>query len=155
MRETAMKYFHPSTIFLAKHAQHIVVVHFPIALLVTSVLFDLLARWTGRGTLASAAVWNLYGAAVTAPVAAITGVLAWRLLLEGARLKGALLLHLCAGVIVLLLIGGMAWFRLRRGEAGERPLSVGYFVVGVLAVVAVAVAGHLGGVVSGVVTIGG
>jgi len=30
---------------LANHAQHVVLVHFPIALFISSVLFDLLAIW--------------------------------------------------------------------------------------------------------------
>src|SRR5208282_1216470 len=130
-------------------------VHFPIALLIASVFFDLAARWTGRGTLASAAACNLYGAALTGPLAAITGVLAWRLQLEGARLKGALLLHLCFAAVVLLLTWGMAWCRFRRREDGERPLPMAYFAAGILAVAVVALTGHLGGIVSGVVTAGG
>jgi len=32
------------TILLAKHAQHVVLIHFPIALFITGVAFDLLSR---------------------------------------------------------------------------------------------------------------
>ena len=150
-----MKYFDPRTIFLARHAQHIVLVHFPIALLMASVFFDLLARWTGRRPLAEAAAINLYGAALTAPLAAITGVLAWRWQLEGARLKGPLLLHLCAAGIVVLLTWGLAWFRLRQRKDPETRLPVAFHVAGIVAVLAVAATAHLGGVLSGVVTPGG
>jgi len=76
-------------------------------------------------------------------------VLAWRLLLEGARLKGALLLHLCFAVAVLLLIWGMAWFRVRHGQTQERQSPIGYSAAGVTAVAAAAVTGHLGGIVRG------
>src|SRR6266481_1873519 len=34
------KAFDPSTVLLAKHAQHVVLVHFPIALFITGVAFD-------------------------------------------------------------------------------------------------------------------
>jgi uncharacterized membrane protein len=31
---------------LAKHAQHVVPIHFPVALFITGVAFDLVAHWT-------------------------------------------------------------------------------------------------------------
>jgi uncharacterized membrane protein len=61
---------------LAKHAQHVVLVHFPIALFISSVIFDLLAIWRNSRSLAGAAYYNLIGAAITALAAVITGVLA-------------------------------------------------------------------------------
>ena len=150
-----MKFFDLRSILLARHAQHIVLVHFPIALLVASVVFDLLSRWTGRQQFATAGKFNLYGAALTAPLAALTGIAAWQLQLEGARLKGALLLHLCAAAIVLILIWGLAWFRLRRGADSVAPLPLAFHAAGLCAALAVAATAHLGGFVSGVVTLGG
>jgi len=44
---------------LAKHAQHVVVIHFPIALFMASAFFDLLARWRRDKALATAAYFNL------------------------------------------------------------------------------------------------
>jgi hypothetical protein len=38
---------------LAKHAQHIVLIHFPIALFIIGVLFDFLAQWKKQGLLAA------------------------------------------------------------------------------------------------------
>jgi plastocyanin len=32
----------------ARHAQHVALVHFPIALFITAVAFDLIAQWTKR-----------------------------------------------------------------------------------------------------------
>lgn len=150
-----MKYFDPKSILLARHAQHIVLVHFPIALLITSVAFDLVARWTRRRALDSAAAVNLYAAALTTPLAAITGVLAWRWQLEGAPLKGPLLLHLCTAIVVLLLTWSLAWFRLRRRSEAGTPLPFAFHVAGVVAVLAVVGTAHLGGILSGVVTLGG
>src|SRR6185437_2042192 len=45
-----MNPFDPKAALLAKHAQHVVLVHFPIALFMTGVLFDLAARWTKEVT---------------------------------------------------------------------------------------------------------
>jgi len=54
---------------LAKHAQHVVLIHFPIALFIAGVAFDFLAQWTKQRVLAAAAYCNLLAAAVaTVPV---------------------------------------------------------------------------------------
>jgi uncharacterized membrane protein len=37
--------FDLKTVVLAKHAQHVVLIHFPIALLIIGVLFDFLGQW--------------------------------------------------------------------------------------------------------------
>src|SRR5215470_2234425 len=85
------------TIVFAKHAQHVVLIHFPIALFVTAVVFDLIAYWTKRHPFADAAYYNLLVAALATLPAIATGVIAWQLQLEGQRLKGTLLLHLLLG----------------------------------------------------------
>ena len=51
--------FDLKTALLAKHAQHVVLIHFPIALFITAVLFDFIAQWTRRRGLADAAYYNL------------------------------------------------------------------------------------------------
>ena len=89
---------------LAKHAQHVVLIHFPIALFITAVLFDFVAQWTRRRGLADAAYYNLLWAAISTVPVVVTGVLAWQFQLEGQKLKGVLLLHLVlAGVSSLLI----------------------------------------------------
>ena len=50
---------------LAKHAQHVVLIHFPIALFMVSVAFDFAAQLTKRQTLAAAAYYNLTVAALS------------------------------------------------------------------------------------------
>jgi uncharacterized membrane protein len=42
------------TVVLAKHAQHVGLIHFPIALFIAAVAFDYLAVWTKNRTLAAA-----------------------------------------------------------------------------------------------------
>lgn len=150
-----MKYFDPRAILFARHAQHIVLVHFPIALLITSLVFDVWAQCGGRQALAMAGKFNLYAAAWTAPLAAATGLLAWRWQLEGAKLKGALLLHLCGASIVLVLSCGLAWFRARTHLQDEVRLPWGYFAVAAVTVAIVALTAHLGGIISGVAAPGG
>src|ERR1043166_4940801 len=89
---------------LAGHAQHPVIVHFPIALFIASAVFDILAIWRKRPLLAVVAYFNLAGAAMTVPLAIATGLGAWRWQLEGARLKGNLELHLICALTSAALI---------------------------------------------------
>jgi uncharacterized membrane protein len=57
------------TVLLANHSQHVVLIHFPIALFMVAVVFDYLAQWTNNRTLAAATYLNLLVAAVsTVPV---------------------------------------------------------------------------------------
>jgi hypothetical protein len=78
--------FDLKTVLLAKHAQHVVLIHFPIALFISAVAFDLVAQWTKRPGLADSAYYNLLVAAIsTLPVLA-TGILAWQFQLEGQKL---------------------------------------------------------------------
>ena len=55
--------FDLKTIVLAKHAQHVVLIHFPIALFLAGVAFDFLAQQTKRRGLAEAAYFNFLVAA--------------------------------------------------------------------------------------------
>ena len=143
------KAFDPATVLLAKHAQHVVLVHFPIALFITGVAFDWASQWTRRNALAEAAYYNLLIAAASTLPVVVTGVLAWQLQLEGQRLKGILLLHLVMGWTSTVLICAVWWTHFR---ARRRGLALpGYLrIIECMAVVAVALTGHLGGFLSGV-----
>ena len=145
-----MNPFDLKTALLARHAQHVVIIHFPIALFMSSFAFDLLALWNGSRSLARAAYYNLIAAAASAPAAVITGVLAWQLQLEGARLRGNLVLHLGLGATSAILLCLLAWWR-RRHERDNAPgLALSYWALGSLVVLVIALTGHLGGILSGV-----
>lgn len=137
---------------LAKHAQRPVIIHFPIALFIISVAFDLLAIWRSNPTMAKAAYYNLLAAALTAPVAIASGLTAWQWQLEGARLKGNLLLHL----ILALAASGMIWllcrWRVLQRRLTESVPGVIYIVPALATVLLIAIAGHPGGILSGVET---
>src|SRR5438552_15098473 len=90
---TPVNPFDLKTVLLAKHAQHVVLIHFPIALFIAAVAFDLIAHWTKRRGLTDAAYYHLLVAAIsTLPVLA-TGILAWQYRLDGQTLNGVLLLQ--------------------------------------------------------------
>jgi uncharacterized membrane protein len=104
---------------LAKHAQHVVVIHFPIALFLVSCAFDILARWRRSGNLATAAYYNLVVAAFATLPAVATGLLAWQWQLDGKRLTGNLRLHLLSGLVSTGMIWLLYWWR-KRLHAPER-----------------------------------
>ena len=83
---------------LARHAQHVVLIHFPIALFLAGVAFDFVAQVTKRNALAAAAYYTFVVAAISTPAVVATGLLAWHFQLEGQKLKGILLQHLVLGV---------------------------------------------------------
>jgi len=144
--------FDPRTVFFAKHAQHVVLIHFPIALFLSGVAFDVVAQWTRRQQLLVVAGYNLIAAALfTFPVIG-TGLLAWQFALEGQKLKGILLMHLVFALISSVLMWFIGWLHFR---ARTRPkyLLPGYRIpVELLAVALVGLTGHLGGFLSGVNT---
>lgn len=131
---------------LAKHAQHIVLVHFPVALVCVALLFDLLELRLRDGNWAKAAYYNLsIAAAATIPVI-VTGLLAWRWQLEGAPLRGVLRLHLALGVTSSVLIVS-TWWNARRSSSRVTRVAMEAVTVGMVAATA-----HLGGVVAGLVS---
>jgi uncharacterized membrane protein len=141
--------FDLKTILLAKHAQHVVLVHFPIALFITAVAFDLVAQWTKRRGLADTAYYNLLVAAIsTIPVFA-TGILAWHFQLEGRTFKGTLLLHLVLGCISTVMIW-MVWSIHFRARRRIEVLPTYRLAVEMMGVAIIALTAHLGGFLSGV-----
>jgi uncharacterized membrane protein len=135
--------------FLAKHAQHVVLIHFPIALFVAAVAFDFIAQWTKRHGISDAAYYNLLAAAIsTFPVLA-TGILAWQFQLEGQKLKGILLLHLVFACVSSVLMWLIWWVHFRARRRAE-VLPNYRLVLEFLGVGIVALTGHLGGFLSGV-----
>src|SRR5262249_38101688 len=135
---------------LAKHAQHVVLIHFPIALFTTAVAFDYLAQGTKSRALAAAAYFNLLLAAVSTVPVVGTGLAAWQWALEGQKLKGILLLHLVLGGASSVLIWQVFWIHLRVRRDPGRSLPVYRLPIEAVAVLLVGLTAHLGGFLSGV-----
>src|ERR1700741_2474509 len=117
--------FDIKTIILAKHAQHVVLIHFPIALFIIGVLFDFLAQWRKQPVLAAAAYYNLLVAAIATIPVVITGIVAWQWELEGQKLKGILLMHLVMGCVSTALIWAV-WIIHRRTRPSYEETLPGY-----------------------------
>ena len=138
------------TIFLEKHAQHVVLIHFPIALFLSGVGIDFWAQWTKREEMKAVAHVNFLLAAIAVVPTVITGLIAWQWALEGQRLQGTLLLHLILGITSAIFIWWV-WaihFRARAKEENELPRY--RLIVEFAGVATISLAGHLGGILSGV-----
>ena len=138
------------TVFLAKHAQHVVLIHFPIALFVTAVGFDLLSRGKRDSQFGDAAYLNLSIAAISVLPAALTGLLAWQVALEGKRLTGLLLLHLVGASFAALLIVASWWMHWRARKSEALHISRYRLPIELLGVAVIVLTAHLGGFLSGV-----
>lgn len=142
--------FDPRTVLLAKHAQHVVLIHFPIALFIAGVGFDLLSRGKRDTHLASAAYWNLSLAAAFIIPTALTGLLAWHFALDGEKLKGLLLMHLVIASIATALVITSWWMHWRTRKAESPLLPAVRIPIELLGIAAIGLAAHLGGFLSGV-----
>ena len=142
--------FDIKTLLLARHAQHVVLIHFPIALFIVAVAFDCVAQRTKNRTLAAAAYFNLLLAAIsTVPVVA-TGLAAWQWALEGQKLKGILLMHLVLGCTSSVLIWAVFLIHWRARRQNQESLPKYRLVLEAFAVLIIVLTGHLGGFLSGV-----
>jgi uncharacterized membrane protein len=142
--------FDIKTVLLAKHAQHVVLIHFPIALFSAAVAFDFISQWTKSRALAVAAYFNLLLSAVSAVPVVATGLAAWQWALEGQKVKGILLMHLVLGCLSSVLIWFVFWIHFRMRRHPEESLPKYRLPIEALAVFVVGLTGHLGGFLSGV-----
>jgi uncharacterized membrane protein len=145
-----MQPFSIQALLLPTHAQHVVLIHFPIALFISGALFDIAAHRLRRNTLAVVAYWNIAAAACFVLPAAATGLLAWHWALHGAAFRGFLRWHVLlasASAIVILAAAGQHVLARRRGVIFASGSRLALEIAGVFLLAAAA---HLGGFLSGV-----
>jgi uncharacterized membrane protein len=145
-----MNPFDLKSVILAKHAQHVALVHFPIALIVVSVLFDLLSLRKQSLALLRAAYYTVIVAATSTVPTIATGILAWQLLLEGKVPKGNLKLHMILALSSSVLIWLVCWLHIKEQKRPESTLPGIRLAIGVVTVALTMLAAHVGGFVSGV-----
>jgi uncharacterized membrane protein len=145
--------FDPKTVLLAKHAQHIVMIHFPIALFFVSGVFDAMAHRNKSDSLRSAGYYNLVAASISSVLAVATGIAAWQIMFGGKSPKGILLFHLLGAATAFILLWTLVFIRRREREQQRPTLSRTYVGLAVITCIVIIATAHLGGVLSGVVTL--
>ena len=117
------------TVLLAKHAQHVVLIHFPIALFITGVALDLLSRGKRQSQLAGAAYLNISMAAAMVIPTVLTGV---------------------AACIAATLVIASWWLHRRSRKLGSPVLPQLRIPVELMGVAVIGLTAHLGGFLTGV-----
>ncbi len=142
--------FDPKSVVLAKHAQHVVLIHFPIALYISGTCFDVISRFFRKASAAGVALWNFLGAAIMSLPAAVSGLLAWHYALEGQALKGLLRLHvmLASGVIAGMWL--TLWLRRHSSRSLNARVPLPMVLLEIAVSALVGATAHVGGFLSGV-----
>ncbi len=152
-QETGVLMINPFSLkatLLARHAQHVVLIHFPIALFISAVVFDWIAHRTKKNEFADTAYYSLLAAAISALPVLVTGIFAWRFQLEGQKLKGILLWHVILACLTSVTIC-WAWWLHFRARYRTHALPKYRLAVELVGVGFVVITAHLGGVLSGVI----
>lgn len=104
---------------LLGHPIHQMLIVFPLGLLATAIVFDLLRLFTGNGYWGDIAYWMMAAGIVGGLVAAPFGLLDWMKIPGGTRAKRVGALHGGGNLVVVLLFAASWLFRLDDPRAPE------------------------------------
>ena len=104
---------------LAGHAAHPILIVFPLGLLSTAVIFDIIYLVFDNSTFALVSYWMIVAGLVGGLIAALPGWIDWFAILSGTRAKRVGLIHGLGNIVVLALFA-LSWYS-RHDEAGFEP----------------------------------
>jgi uncharacterized membrane protein len=108
------------------HPVHQILIVFPVGLLITAVIFDVMALATASRTWWTISYWLIPTGVIGGLAAAVFGFLDWRGIPSGTRANRVGLLHGIGNVVVVALFAVSWWLRgepTRPPEATARTLS--------------------------------
>ena len=115
---------------------------FPLGLLATALILDIIYLFNGNTALATVSFWNIIAGVVGGLAAAVFGLLDWMAVPAGTRAKAIGLWHGVGNVVIVALFF-IAWL-LRLNEPGYYPGTLA-FILEVAGVLLALVTGWLGG----------
>jgi len=127
---------------LLGHPVHPMLVVFPLGLLITAVLFDIVYLFSGNALFAHVAYWNIAVGIIGGLTAGIFGLIDWVAIPRGTRAKTIGFWH---GLGNVVLIGLFVWSWLIRSDAVDYAPSTNAFALGFAGVLLGAITGWLGG----------
>ncbi len=136
---------------LLGHAVHPMLIVFPLGLLVTSVVFDIIYLVTNDPMFATVSYWMIAAGVIGGVLAAIFGLIDWLNIPAGTRAKAIGVWHGRGNAAVLALFA-VSWY-LRRGDPAHVP-STAACVVSLVAVGLGTVTSWLGGELVGRLGVG-
>lgn len=101
------------------HPAHPIMIVFPLGLLATSVIFDVVYLLTDNSTFVLVSYWMIVSGLLSGLAAAVPGWIDWFAIPGGTRARRVGLIHGLGNVAVLVLFAG-SWL-LRRGIPGYEP----------------------------------
>jgi uncharacterized membrane protein len=124
------------------HSIHPMLIVFPLGLLTTAVIFDILFLVTDRTGFATAAAYAIAAGVIGGLVAAVFGLIDWLAIPTGTRARRIGLWH-GLGNVVMVVLFALSWL-FRVGEEAWQP-NAAALVFGFAGVVLGTVTGWLGG----------
>ncbi|HEX8181208.1 MAG TPA: DUF2231 domain-containing protein [Pyrinomonadaceae bacterium] len=114
------------------HAAHPILIVFPLGLLATSVIFDILYMATSNQQFPVVSYWMIAAGIIGGLVAAVPGFVDWLAIPKDTRAKRVGLIHAIGNDLVLILFAVSWW--LRRGMPNQAPdtLALALAIVAVL-----------------------
>jgi len=128
---------------LLGHPVHQMLIVFPLGLLATAVLFDIVHLASGRPVMAVVAYWMVAAGVIGGLLAAPFGWLDWLAIPAGTRAKKVGLAHGLGNVVVVLLFLGSWWLRRASPEAPAAVALVLSFAGAAIAMVTAWLGGEL------------
>ena len=107
------------------HPVHPVLIVFPLGLLATAVVFDIVGLFTSSSTWSQVAFYMIAAGVIGGLIAAFFGLVDWMAIASGTRAKRIGSRHGLLNVVVVLLFAGSWWLRLPQPE---RPTSLALFL---------------------------
>src|SRR5688500_893729 len=127
---------------LLGHPVHPMLIVFPLGLLSTAVVFDVLYAVTGNGDLATFSFWAIAAGVVGGLAAAIFGLVDWLAIPKETRAKSVGLMH-GAGNVVIVALFAVSW--LLRLDGAQYLPDVLPLILGLIGAVLALVTAWLGG----------
>ena len=124
------------------HPIHPMLIVFPLGLLATAVIFDIVYLATGNTAFATVAFWDIAGGVIGGLAAAVFGLWDWLHIPGGTRAKRIGLLHGIGNVVVVALFA-VSWL-LRWSGPAHLP-GTPAFILGLVAAALATATGWLGG----------
>lgn len=93
------------------HGAHPILIVYPLGLLSTAVVFDIVYLVTSTPVFATVAYWLIFAGVIGGLVAAVPGWVDWFAIPAGTRAKSVGLIHGVGNVVVLLLFMASCWIR--------------------------------------------
>lgn len=129
---------------LLGHAVHPMLVVFPLGLLITSVLFDIIHYATGDTLWSTIAFWTIAIGLIGGIAAALVGLIDWLAMPGGTRAKRVGLNHAIVNAVVLGLFAASWFIRLPAEQAQAAPAGIA-FILSLVGLAFSLVGGWLGG----------